>query len=97
MICVPDASTIRLIPWATDPTAQVIHDCVHFDGTPVAISPRRVLREVLRKYADRGWRPVIAPGLEFFLVPAELLSDHERCCRTFIFVSFEEEGGQGVN
>ena len=36
MVCVPDASTIRMIPWAIDPTAQVIHDCVHFDGTPVA-------------------------------------------------------------
>ena len=36
MVCVPDASTIRMIPWAVDPTAQVIHDCVHFDGTPVA-------------------------------------------------------------
>ncbi len=68
MVCVPDASTIRLIPWATDPTAQVIHDCVHFDGTPVAISPRRVLRQVLQKYADQGWRPVVAPELEFFLV-----------------------------
>ena len=48
MVCVPDASTIRLIPWAVDPTAQVIHDCVHFDGTPVAISPRRVLRQRAR-------------------------------------------------
>ncbi|SAK78942.1 glutamine synthetase [Caballeronia hypogeia] len=68
MICVPDPATIRLIPWAVDPTAQVIHDCVHFDGTPVAISPRRVLRQVLQKFAAKGWRPVIAPELEFFLV-----------------------------
>ena len=68
MVCVPDASTIRLVPWAVDPTAQVIHDCVHFDGTPVAISPRRVLRQVLEKYAAKGWKPVVAPELEFFLV-----------------------------
>lgn len=68
MVCVPDASTIRLIPWATDPTAQVIHDYVHFDGTPVEISPRRVLRQVLQKYAEKGWKSVIAPELEFFLV-----------------------------
>jgi glutamine synthetase len=68
MICVPDPSTIRLIPWAVDPTAQVIHDCVHFDGTPVAISPRRVLRRVLELYADKGWKPVVAPELEFYLV-----------------------------
>ncbi|WP_233866297.1 glutamine synthetase family protein [Paraburkholderia adhaesiva] len=68
MVCVPDASTIRIIPWAVDPTAQVIHDCVHFDGTPVEISPRRVLRRVLEMYEAKGWKPVIAPELEFYLV-----------------------------
>ncbi|MGG1943409.1 glutamine synthetase family protein [Trinickia sp. NRRL B-1857] len=68
MVCVPDASTIRLIPWAVDPTAQVIHDCVHFDGSPVEISPRRVLRRVLDLYKAKGWKPVIAPELEFYLV-----------------------------
>ncbi|CAB3757008.1 glutamine synthetase family protein [Paraburkholderia humisilvae] len=68
MVCVPDASTIRIIPWAVDPTAQVIHDCVHFDGTPVEISPRRVLRRVLDLYQAKGWKPVVAPELEFYLV-----------------------------
>ncbi len=68
MICVPDPATIRLIPWTTDPTAQIIDDCAHFDGTPVAISPRPVLRDVLQKFASKGWRPVVAPELEFFLV-----------------------------
>ena len=68
MVCVPDSSTIRIIPWAVDPTAQVIHDCVHFDGTPVEISPRRVLRRVLELYEARGWKPVVAPELEFYLV-----------------------------
>lgn len=68
MVCVPDLSTIRIIPWAVDPTAQVIHDCIHFDGTPVAISPRRVLRRVLDMYKAQGWKPVIAPELEFYLV-----------------------------
>ncbi|MBN3855700.1 MULTISPECIES: glutamine synthetase family protein [unclassified Paraburkholderia] len=68
MVCVPDASTIRIIPWATDPTAQVIHDCVHFDGSPVEISPRRVLRRVLELYEAKGWKPIIAPELEFYLV-----------------------------
>ncbi|RQH05305.1 glutamine synthetase family protein [Paraburkholderia dinghuensis] len=68
MVCVPDPSTIRIIPWAVDPTAQVIHDCVHFDGTPVEISPRRVLRRVLEMYEAKGWKPVIAPELEFYLV-----------------------------
>jgi glutamine synthetase len=68
MVCVPDSSTIRIIPWAVDPTAQVIHDCVHFDGSPVEISPRRVLRRVLELYEAKGWKPIIAPELEFYLV-----------------------------
>ncbi len=68
MVCVADPSTICLIPWAVDPTAQVIHDCVHFDGSPVAISPRYVLRRVLDLYREKGWRPVVAPELEFYLV-----------------------------
>ncbi len=68
MVCVPDQSTICLVPWAVDPTAQVIHDCVHFDGTPVAITPRYVLRRVLELYKAKGWKPVIAPELEFYLV-----------------------------
>ncbi|KVC99692.1 glutamine synthetase family protein [Burkholderia ubonensis] len=68
MVCVPDPSTICLIPWAVDPTAQVIHDCVHFDGSPVEISPRHVLRRVLDLYKAKGWKPVVAPELEFYLV-----------------------------
>jgi glutamine synthetase len=68
MVCVPDANTIRRVPWTVDPTAQVIHDCIGFDGAPVAIAPRQVLRRVLAAYAAQGWRPVVAPELEFYLV-----------------------------
>jgi len=34
MNLVPDPSTARVVPWATDPTAQVIHDCYFKDGAP---------------------------------------------------------------
>ncbi|GBD43550.1 Gamma-glutamylputrescine synthetase PuuA [bacterium HR40] len=63
----PDPRTLRLVPWYEEPTAEVIADAVHLDGTPVAISSRWVLRRVLGLYAERGWRPVVAPELEFFL------------------------------
>lgn len=63
----PDPSSLRLVPWYPEPTAQVIGDCHHHDGSPVAIAPRQVLRRVLAAYAERGWQPVIAPELEFFL------------------------------
>src|SRR5580692_5277196 len=35
MILRADPNTITLVPWAIDPTAQVIHDCYFSDGTLV--------------------------------------------------------------
>lgn len=68
MLCIPDASTIRLVPWAVEQVAVVIHDCVNFDGSPVDLSPRAVLRHVLSLYKEKGWQPVVAPEMEFYLV-----------------------------
>jgi len=68
IFCRGDASTIRLVPWALEPTAQVIHDCFYPNGSPVDGSPRHVLRRVLGLYEARGWKPVVAPELEFYLV-----------------------------
>jgi len=65
---IPDGATIRLVPWHKEPTAQVISDCVYADGGAVDISPRFVLQRVLELYAAKGWKPIVAPELEFFLV-----------------------------
>jgi glutamine synthetase len=64
----PDPSTVRIVPWATDPTAQVIHDCYDRDGKLVPFAPRSVLRGVCDLYAAEGWSPIVAPELEFYLV-----------------------------
>ena len=64
----PDPSTVRIVPWAVDPTAQVIHDCYDRDGMLVPFAPRSVLRRVCELYAAEGWDPVVAPELEFYLV-----------------------------
>lgn len=64
----PDPGTVRIVPWATDPTAQVIHDCYDREGTLVPFAPRSVLRRVCDLYAEQGWSPVVAPELEFYLV-----------------------------
>lgn len=68
MVCVPDPATIRVVPWASEAVALVIHDCENFDGSPVELAPRSVLRRVLGLYAQRGWKPVVAPEMEFYLV-----------------------------
>jgi glutamine synthetase len=64
----PDPATVRMVPWASDPTAQVIHDCYTRDGRPHELAPRNVLRRVLALYEELGLSPVVAPELEFFLV-----------------------------
>jgi glutamine synthetase len=64
----PDPATVRIVPWAADPTAQVIHDCFDRDGRLVPYAPRSVLRRVCDLYAAEGWDPVVAPELEFYLI-----------------------------
>jgi len=65
---VPDLDTLRVVPWAREPSACVIHDCFFPDGSPVEIAPRQLLRRVLGLYAAQGWRPFAAPEVEFYLV-----------------------------
>jgi Glutamine synthetase len=65
---VPDLSTLSVVPWETDPTAQVICDVVGSDGEQVAYTPRNVLKNVMRLYDDKGWKAVVAPEIEFYLV-----------------------------
>jgi len=64
----PDPSTVRIVPWASDPTAQVIHDCYDRDGKLVPFAPRSVLRRVCDLYTALDLEPVVAPELEFYLV-----------------------------
>ncbi len=79
MNLVPDPSTARVVPWATDPTAQVIHDCYFKDGEPVDYAPRTVLKNMIKLYADKGWAPVVAPELEFYLVAKNNDPDQPLC------------------
>jgi glutamine synthetase len=68
MLLRPDPDTVRLVPWATDPTAQIIHDCYTKAGDLHELAPRNVLKRVLAAYEAEGLRPVVAPEVEFFLV-----------------------------
>ena len=72
-----DAKTVRVVPWAAEPTAQVIHDCFYSDGRRVTMAPRQLLQHVLELYAQRGWDPVIAPELEFYLVEPNIDADYQ--------------------
>jgi glutamine synthetase len=72
----PDADTIRMVPWYSEPTAQVICDAFHLNDADVLISPRGVLKRVLGLYKEKGWKPIIAPELEFYLVKKNLDPDY---------------------
>ncbi|MTI03788.1 MULTISPECIES: glutamine synthetase family protein [Alphaproteobacteria] len=68
MILKPDFSTVSAAPWTGDWTLQVIHDAYDREGEPIPYSPRNVLKRVVQLYRDKGWNPIVAPEMEFFLV-----------------------------
>jgi len=67
MMLRPDPATLCVAPGFKTPTAYVFADALHPDGSPWASSPREVLKGVVALYTARGWRPVVAPELEFYL------------------------------
>ena len=62
----PDLSTLRRIPWL-EGTVMVQCDLLWHDGSPVAASPRQVLRGQLERIAERGWTAYAGSELEFIL------------------------------
>ena len=78
LACVPDFSTMRLVPWynqEVDAVAQVICDTHYLDGSAVECAPRHVLKQVLSLYEELGLRPIVAPELEFYLTDRNLDPD----------------------
>jgi glutamine synthetase len=62
----PDLATLRLLPWQPG-TAFGIGDVEWLDGTPVAASPRQILRRQLDRLAQRGWTALAGTELEFMV------------------------------
>ncbi|MEM7216237.1 MAG: glutamine synthetase family protein, partial [Pseudomonadota bacterium] len=63
----PDISTARAIPWAPDPSIQILYDAYDRNGDPIAYAPRQVLKKVVNLYRKKGWIPVVSPEIEFYL------------------------------
>ncbi len=72
MILKPDMSTATAAPWTGDWTLQVIHDAYDRHGAPIPYAPRNVLKRVVDLYKAQGWKPVVAPEMEFFLIARNL-------------------------
>ncbi|MEO6704100.1 MAG: glutamine synthetase family protein [Jatrophihabitantaceae bacterium] len=65
-VMIPDLSTLRRIAWQPG-TVLLLSDVQWLDGTPVAESPRQILRRQLDRLAERGWLAYVGTELEFIL------------------------------
>ena len=65
-VMAPDLSTLRRTTWHPG-TALVLADVEWEDGTPVAPSPRQVLKRQVDRLAERGWTAFVGTELEFML------------------------------
>ena len=66
MAMMPDMSTLRLAPWLPG-TALVTADLTWLDHTPVAQSPREILRRQIARLAEHGLVPYVGTELEFIV------------------------------
>ncbi|QJD68005.1 glutamine synthetase [Xanthomonas campestris pv. badrii] len=69
-ICRPIAGSLRAVPWAPQPMAQLLLAMHTPEGQLFEVAPRAVLQRVLAGFAARGLTPVIAVELEFYLFDA---------------------------
>ncbi|MDA8681207.1 glutamine synthetase family protein [Porticoccaceae bacterium] len=71
-ICVPDISTISVVPWATRPTAQIVVSMTEEDtGAPYMGDVRAVLVNIVDRFKALGLTPVVASEMEFHLTTLE--------------------------
>lgn len=71
-ICFPVHSAPIPVPWAETPRAQLLammYDAT--DGSPFYPDPRQLLCSVVARYKEKGWTPVVATELEFYLLDGE--------------------------
>jgi glutamine synthetase len=69
--CLPVPGTLFPSPWLGPAVAQLQVQMVEQDGAPFYGDPRHLLSAVLDRYEARGWKPVVALELEFYLVDPE--------------------------
>lgn len=63
----PDPDACFIIPWNKEPTAQIIGDAVSINGGLIRWAPRSLLKRVLRAFHQKGWTPIVAPEIEFYI------------------------------
>lgn len=69
MTAKPDLSTFTVLPWEPN-TAAVIAD-LYYQGEPIALAPRNILKRVVAEYEKRKLVPIVGSELEFYLLKNE--------------------------
>ncbi len=66
VVALPDPATLRLLPWL-EGSAMVVCDVVDTQGSPVEVSPRRILGRQVERARALGLEVRCATELEFYL------------------------------
>ena len=67
----PIAGTLVRAPWLTAPTGQLLLTMFDAKGAPAAADPRHALVRSVDSLASRGFTPVVACEIEFYLLREE--------------------------
>lgn len=67
-ICHAAPGGLSIAPWSDGKTAQIMMSMSDSAGRPFHSDPRHVLAKVLDLFKKRGWTPVVAAELEFYLI-----------------------------
>lgn len=65
---VPIKGTLRPVPWAEGHVAQVQVEMEDEDGRISFLSARQQLAGILKRFANKGLKPVLATELEFYII-----------------------------
>lgn len=73
MYLCPDLDTFVILPWRPQQgkVARLLCDVCRADGTPLAVSPREILKKTIEKVEKEGYTFQIDPECEFFLFHTE--------------------------
>lgn len=66
--CRATRGSLSLVPWAKRKTAQVLLQTFTPEGEPFLIDPRQALKQKVSEIQDKGFFPVVAFELEFYLL-----------------------------
>ncbi len=69
--CRATRGTLSIVPWAKRKTAQVLLQTFTPEGEPFLADPRQVLKKKIAEINEKGFFPVVAFELEFYLLDPE--------------------------